>query len=180
MFALADVNSFYASCERVFRPDLKGKPIVVLSNNDGNVIARSAEAKPWIKMGTPWFQIKNERYPEKIYSFSSNYELYASMSARVMNCLEELAPRVEQYSIDEMFLDLTGVEHCMGLEDFGRQLRQHVYDCTPDHWRGRRTNEDPRKISPVGLKRVETVSWRTRSDQGKSAENAETAFTAAG
>lgn len=130
MFALADVNSFYASCERVFRPDLKGKPIVVLSNNDGNVIARSAEAKPWIKMGTPWFQIKNERYPEKIYAFSSNYELYASMSARVMNCLEELAPRVEQYSIDEMFLDLTGVEHCMGLEDFGRQLRQHVYDCT--------------------------------------------------
>ena len=130
MFALADVNSFYASCERVFRPDLKGKPIVVLSNNDGNVIARSAEAKPWIKMGTPWFQIKNERYPEKIYAFSSNYELYASMSARVMNCLEELAPRVEQYSIDEMFLDLTGVEHCMELEDFGRQLRQHVYDCT--------------------------------------------------
>ncbi|STS50532.1 DNA polymerase V subunit UmuC [Klebsiella pneumoniae] len=130
MFALADVNSFYASCERVFRPDLKGKPIVVLSNNDGNVIARSAEAKPWIKMGTPWFQIKNERYPEKIYAFSSNYELYASMSARVMNCLEELAPRVEQYSIDEMFLDLTGVEHCMGLEDFGRQLRQYVYDCT--------------------------------------------------
>lgn len=95
MFALADVNSFYASCERVFRPDLKGKPIVVLSNNDGNVIARSAEAKPWIKMGTPWFQIKNERYPEKIYAFSSNYELYASMSARVMNCLEELAPRTE-------------------------------------------------------------------------------------
>ncbi len=89
MFALADVNSFYASCERVFRPDLKGKPIVVLSNNDGNVIARSAEAKPWIKMGIPWFQIKNERYPEKIYAFSSNYELYASMSARVMNCLEE-------------------------------------------------------------------------------------------
>ncbi|WP_267460708.1 hypothetical protein [Klebsiella pneumoniae] len=73
---------------------------------------------------------KNERYPEKIYAFSSNYELYASMLARVMNSLEELAPRVEQYSIDEMFLDLTGVEHCMELEDFGRQLRQHVYDCT--------------------------------------------------
>ncbi len=65
MFALADVNSFYASCERVFRPDLKGKPVVVLSNNDGCVIARSAEAKPWIKMGTPWFQMKNEKYPEK-------------------------------------------------------------------------------------------------------------------
>ena len=112
MFALADVNSFYASCERVFRPDLKGKPVVVLSNNDGCVIARSAEAKPWIKMGTPWFQIN------------------ASMSARVMSSLEEQAPRVEQYSIDEMFLDLTGVEHCMDLEDFCRQLRQHVYDCT--------------------------------------------------
>lgn len=65
MLALADVNSFYASCERVFRPHLKGKPVVVLSNNDGCVIARSAEAKPWIKMGTPWFQMKNERYPEK-------------------------------------------------------------------------------------------------------------------
>lgn len=113
MFATADVNSFYASCERVFRPDLKGKPVVVLSNNDGCVIARSAEAKPSIKMGTPWFQMKNETYPEKIYAFSSNYELYASMSARVMSCTEELAPRVEQYSIDEMFLDLTGVEHCM-------------------------------------------------------------------
>lgn len=69
MFALADVNSFYASCERVFRPNLKGKPIIVLSNNDGNVIARSAEAKPWIKMDTPWFQIKNEHYPEKYLYF---------------------------------------------------------------------------------------------------------------
>jgi DNA polymerase V len=65
MFALADVNSFYASCERVFRPDLKGKPVVVLSNNDGCVIARSAEAKPWIKMGTPWFQIKTKRTRKK-------------------------------------------------------------------------------------------------------------------
>jgi len=69
MLALANVNSFYASCERVFRPDLKGKPVVVLSNNDGCVIARSAEAKPWIKMGTPWFQMKHERYPEKYTSF---------------------------------------------------------------------------------------------------------------
>lgn len=96
-----------------------------------------------------------------------------------MNCLEELAPRVEQYSIDEMFLDLTGVEHCMEIEDFGRQLRQHVYDCT------RLTigvGAGPTKTSqnqPSGPQRVETVSWRTRSDQGKSAENAETAFTAA-
>lgn len=71
MFALADVNSFYASCERVFRPDLKGKPVVCLSNNDGCVIARSAEAKPWIKMGTPWFRIKNESFPEKIHVFQA-------------------------------------------------------------------------------------------------------------
>ncbi len=81
-------------------------------------------------MGTPWFQIKTKDTRKKIYAFSSNYELYASISARVMNCPEELAPVVEQYSIDEMFLDLTGVEHCMGLEDFARQLRQQVYDCT--------------------------------------------------
>lgn len=72
MFALADVNSFYASCERVFRPDLKGKPVVVLSNNDGCVIAHSAESKKYVRMGTPWFQVKNESYPEKIYAFSSN------------------------------------------------------------------------------------------------------------
>lgn len=131
MFALADVNSFYASCEKVFRPDLRNSPVVVLSNNDGCVIARSAEAKKLgIKMGVPWFQLKDALFPEKIYSFSSNYELYASMSARVMSCLEELAPRVEQYSIDEMFLDIRGIDNCMDFEDFGRQLREHVYDCT--------------------------------------------------
>ena len=131
MFGLADVNSFYASCEKVFRPDLRARPVVVLSNNDGCVIARSAEAKQLqIKMGMPWFQLKEIQFPEKVQVFSSNYELYASMSARVMSRLEELAPRVEQYSIDEMFLDLTGVEHSMDLEDFGRQLSQHVYDCT--------------------------------------------------
>lgn len=76
MFGLADVNSFYASCEALFRPDLRGKPVVVLSNNDGCVIARSASAKKLgIKMGTPWFQIKNQLYPEKVFIFSSNYGL---------------------------------------------------------------------------------------------------------
>ncbi|HHU4083692.1 TPA: DNA polymerase V subunit UmuC, partial [Klebsiella michiganensis] len=110
MFALADVNSFYASCEKVFRPDLRGKPVVVLSNNDGCVIARSKEAKLLgIKMGVPWFQLKDTQFPEKLHVFSSNYELYASMSARVMTHLEELVPRVEQYSIDEMFLDIRGI-----------------------------------------------------------------------
>jgi len=76
MFALADVNSFYASCEKVFRPDLRGRAVVVLSNNDGCVIARSAEAKRLqIKMGIPWFQLKEMQFPEKVWAFSSNYEL---------------------------------------------------------------------------------------------------------
>lgn len=127
MFALADVNSFYASCEKVFRPDLRDKPVVVLSNNDGCVIARSKEAKLLgIKMGMPWFQLKSAEFPEPVIPFSSNYELYASMSNRVMAHLKELAPRVEQYSIDEMFLDISGIDCCIGFEDFGRQLREHV------------------------------------------------------
>ncbi len=117
-------------------------------------------------MGMPWFQMKNETYPEKIYAFSSNYELYASMSARVMSCLEELAPRVEQYSIDEMFLDLTGVEHCMDLEDFGRQLRQHVYDCTRlTIGVGAGPTKTPAKSAQWASK-VETVSWCARPDGG--------------
>ncbi len=117
--------------EKVFRPDLRGKPVVVLSNNDGCVIARSAEAKRLgIKMGTPWFQLKEAQFPEKLYVFSSNYELYASLSNRVVALLEELSPRVEQYSIDECFLDARGIGHCMDLEDFGRQLRGHVLSGT--------------------------------------------------
>lgn len=120
MFALDDVNSFYASCEKVFRPDLRNRPVVVLSNNDGCVITRSAEAKRLgIKMGVPWCQLKTAQFPESVITFSSNYELYASMSNRVMSHLEELAPRVEQYSIDEMFLDIRGIDHCINVEDFG-------------------------------------------------------------
>ncbi|EGJ1649546.1 Y-family DNA polymerase [Salmonella enterica] len=131
MFALADVNSFYASGEKVFRPDLRNRPVVVLSNNDGCVIARSAEAKRLgIKMGVPWFQLKTAQFPEPVITFSSNYELYASMSNRVMSHLEELAPRVEQYSIDEMFLDIRGIDRCINFEDFGRQLREHVRSGT--------------------------------------------------
>ncbi|EDV4943962.1 Y-family DNA polymerase [Salmonella enterica subsp. arizonae] len=131
MFALADANSFYASCEKVFRPDLRNKPVVVLSNNDGCVIARSPEAKRLgIKMGVPWFQLKTAQFPEPVLTFSSNYELYASMSNRVISHLEELAPRVEQYSIDEMFLDIRGIDRCINFEDFGRQLREHVRSGT--------------------------------------------------
>lgn len=131
MFGLADVNSFYASCEALFRPDLRGKPIVVLSNNDGCVIARSAGAKALgIKMGIPWFQVKVQDYPEKVYVFSSNYALYHSLSQRVMTALEEMTPKVEQYSIDEMFLDLTGIDGCEDFEHFGRRLRSHVMATT--------------------------------------------------
>lgn len=131
MFALADVNSFYASCEKVFRPDLRHKPVIVLSNNDGCVIARSHEAKRLgIKMGVPWFTLKDMSFPEPIIAFSSNYELYASMSNRVMNILETLAPRVEQYSIDEMFLDIRNIDTCVDYEEFGRQLRDHVKNST--------------------------------------------------
>lgn len=131
MFALADVNSFYASCEKVFRPDLRDRAVVVLSNNDGCVIARSREAKKMgIKMGVPWFQLKAMQFPQPVITFSSNYELYASMSNRVMAHLEELSPRVEQYSIDEMFLDIRGIDACMDFEAFGQQLRKHVRDGT--------------------------------------------------
>lgn len=126
MFALCDVNSFYASCETVFRPDLKGRPVVVLSNNDGCVIARSAEAKPFVKMGEPYFKQKEAFRRHGVIAFSSNYELYADMSNRVMTTLEEMSPRVEIYSIDEAFCDLTGVRNCRDLTAFGHELRGEV------------------------------------------------------
>ncbi len=90
MFAHCDVNAFYASCQTAFRPDLKGRPVVVLSNNDGCVIARSAEAKPFVKMGEPYFKQKAAFLRHGVVAFSSNYELYADMSSRVMATTEEL------------------------------------------------------------------------------------------
>ncbi|HDX9106300.1 TPA: Y-family DNA polymerase [Klebsiella michiganensis] len=127
MFALCDVNSFYASCETVFRPDLKGRPVVVLSNNDGCVIARSAEAKQLgIKMGEPYFKQRDLFRRYGVICFSSNYELYADMSNRVMTTLEELSPRCEIYSIDEAFCDLTGVRNCRDLTDFGLEIRETI------------------------------------------------------
>ncbi|WES66502.1 translesion error-prone DNA polymerase V subunit UmuC [Superficieibacter sp. HKU1] len=124
MFALVDVNSFYASCETVFRPDLKGWPVVVLSNNDGCVIARSAEAaRLGIKMGEPYFKQRALFQQHRIAVFSSNYELYADMSQRVMSILEDIMPGIEIYSIDEAFCDLTGVNHCRDLTEFGIDVR---------------------------------------------------------
>lgn len=124
MFGLIDCNNFYVSCERVFRPDLCGAPVIVLSNNDGCVIARSNEVKALgVKMGMPVYQIKDliDRYHIKI--FSSNYTLYGDMSARVMSILSEDIPEIEIYSIDESFLNLSGIRQ---VEDFGRSLVKKV------------------------------------------------------
>lgn len=127
MFALVDVNSFYASCETVFRPDLRGKPVVVLSNNDGCVIARSAEAKALkIPMGAPYFKLKNEFRRHNVQVFSSNYALYADMSNRVMTTLEDMAPAVEIYSIDEAFMCLDGMQRLTSLDDLGRRVRARI------------------------------------------------------
>lgn len=121
MFAIADCNNFYASCERVFQPKLNGKPVVVLSNNDGCVIARSNEAKALgVAMGAPYFKIEQFLRQEGVAVFSSNYALYGDMSQRVMSILAGFAPRYEVYSIDECFLDLHGLpgnlpEYCLGI-----------------------------------------------------------------
>lgn len=131
MFALVDVNSFYTSCETVFRPDLQGKPVVVVSNNDGCIISRSAEAKALgIKMGAPYFKLKDELRRQQVHVFSSNYALYADLSNRVMTTLADMAPSVEIYSIDEAFIDLSGVSHCMSLADFGHQMRSQILKNT--------------------------------------------------
>lgn len=127
VLALVDCNNFYASCEKLFAPQLKGVPVLVLSNNDGCVVARSKEAKALgIKMGVPVFKIKQLIRQHKIRVFSSNYPLYADMSSRVMRTLEALAPRVEVCSIDESFLDLSGLEKLYDLASYGQQIKAKV------------------------------------------------------
>lgn len=126
MFALADCNNFFASCERVFRPELNGKPVIVLSNNDGCAVARSNEAKALgIKMGDPLFKIRHIVEKHGVAVFSSNFALYGDMSRRVQELLRMFAPSVEQYSIDEAFLDLRGMEHC----DFDALAKQISREC---------------------------------------------------
>ena len=130
MYALIDCNNFYASCERVFRPDLNGKPIVVLSNNDGCVIARSNEAKELgIPMGAPAFEYESLFKKQNVHVFSANFALYGDMSNRVMSILSDYSPEMEIYSIDECFLKLTGFEH-YNLLDYGQQMRQKVVKWT--------------------------------------------------
>ncbi len=124
--ALVDANNFYVSCERVFRPDLEGRPVVVLSNNDGCVVARSAEVKALgVAMGTPWFQLQKLAKQEGIIALSSNYTLYADMSNRMMAILSSFSPIQEVYSIDECFLDLQGFAPNR-LRSIGQGARERV------------------------------------------------------
>jgi len=127
IFALVDCNSFYASCERVFNPKLRGKPVVVLSNNDGCVVALSQEAKDvGIKMGTPIFQVRELVKRFNVFVFSSNYTLYGDLSSRVMQTLASFAPNMEVYSIDEAFLELDGFDRTT-LSDYGMKIKNTVY-----------------------------------------------------
>ena len=130
MFALVDCNNFYASCERVFQPQYEGKAVVILSNNDGCVIARSNEAKALgIPMGAPAFKFRNEFKKHNIKVFSSNYPLYGDMSHRVMKILETYTPNVEIYSIDEAFLKFEGFDH-FDLMERGLKMRKQVRKWT--------------------------------------------------
>jgi DNA polymerase V len=129
MFALIDCNSFYASCEKIFRPDLKHRPIVVLSNNDGCVIARSPEAKKMgINMTQPWYQVKDQYLSKGGVVFSSNYEFYADISNRVMNVLSDLCPEIDIYSIDEAFLDLKTFRKNIDLVNFAYDCKKRIKD----------------------------------------------------
>jgi DNA polymerase V len=126
IFALVDCNNFFVSCERVFNPRLEGRPVVVLSNNDGCIIARSNEAKALgIAMGEPLFKARAEIRRHDIQVYSSNYPLYGDMSARVMSALQTFTPDIELYSIDEAFLNLAGFEH-RGLDAYGQDIRTAV------------------------------------------------------
>jgi len=128
-FALVDGNNFYVSCERCFRPSLLNKPVVVLSNNDGCAVARSQEAKDiGIKMGQPWFQIKEFARSHGLIALSSNYALYADMSDRMMTVIGQYSPVQEIYSIDESFLDLTGFR--CNLTEYGIEIRSRVLQWT--------------------------------------------------
>ncbi|MEB0134573.1 Y-family DNA polymerase [Actimicrobium sp. CCC2.4] len=128
VFALVDVNNCYVSCERVFNPSLEGKPVVILSNNDGCVVARSAESKALkVAMGEPWFKLKDLAKQHGIIALSSNYTLYGDMSQRIMTVLRDYSPDVEVYSIDESFLGLNGLEGVWGTPTaMGQSIRQRV------------------------------------------------------
>ena len=132
LFALVDVNNFYVSCERVFAPKLEDVPMVVLSNNDGCAVARSAEVKALgVKMGTPWFQMQDLAKKHGIAAYSSNYTLYGDMSGRVVEVLRKFTPNLEVYSIDESFLRVeTVLKHYADPTSLGQIIKQDVKDTT--------------------------------------------------
>lgn len=130
IFALVDCNSFYCSCERVFRPELQNKPIIVLSNNDGCAVARTDEVKALnLPLWSPYFKIKAELKKHQVHVFSSNYTLYGDMSGRVMNILSGFAPTMEIYSIDEAFLSFTGMQN-LNLTEYSKEIRRCVLQNT--------------------------------------------------
>ena len=130
LYALVDCNNFFVSCERVFNPKLESKPVVVLSNNDGCVVSRSNEAKALeIKMGSPFFKLKEFFKQNDVTAFSSNYSLYGNMSQRVMSILSKFSPNIEIYSIDEAFLDFSGFNY-HNLENYAREIKRVVYQWT--------------------------------------------------
>ena len=128
--ALIDCNSFYVSCERLFNPKINNKPVVVLSNNDGCVISRSTEAKKiGIKMGEPYFKVKELVKKNKVHIFSSNYALYGDLSRRVMKTLKSFSDKIEIYSIDEAFVDLSHVKE-EEVENYGKEIRERILKWT--------------------------------------------------
>lgn len=131
LYGLADCNNFYCSCERVFHPDLIGKPVVVLSNNDGCVIARSEESKALgIKMGEAFYQAKEKLEQNNVAVFSSNYNLYGDMSRRVMSLLAKYSPKIDVYSIDEAFLDFSGMNTSETFIEYCREMVRHIHKGT--------------------------------------------------
>ena len=130
IIALVDCNSFYVSCERLFNPKIKNVPVVVLSNNDGCVISRSVEAKQiGIKMGEPYFKVKHLVKKNNVAVFSSNYALYGDLSRRVMNIIKQFSSRIEYYSIDEAFLDLTDMI-IENINDYIVEMKKNIYQHT--------------------------------------------------
>jgi DNA polymerase V len=177
MIALIDCNSFYACCEQVFRPDLLGKPVVVLSNNDGCVIAANKEAKAItaIPMFEPVFKIKDQLIAHKVNFFSSNYTLYGEMSQRVMNILTPFSPQVEVYSIDEAFVNLSGINN-ISLVALGYQIKETIFKNTglpvgvgiaPTKGLAKLANKMSKKITANNhvcvidseIKRIEALQW---------------------
>ena len=129
MYGIVDCDNCYVSCERVFRPDLEGKPVVVLSNNDGCVVARSNEAKALgIKEGTPYYQVAEQFPQEKIAVFSSNYELYGELTSRVVSIISQETPAYFRYSIDECFMYLPNLkdDNNVQLQKWGENLHKRV------------------------------------------------------